>query len=228
MANARTLYLLRLGFLPPRTEEKEWDIVSAEEGQDVQATCTLLLFDWDDTLFCTSHLHAGDVSAQDMAALTNETVWLLREAHLLGQTVIVTNAAKGWVELCLREHMPGAEAAVLRTGVTSARERFERRYPGDPTAWKCAAFAELKENSRCIANLIAVGDQEAEMCAVRELAKLYRTAYVKTVRFKRRPTARELATQLSLLRRKLPSIVARPASMSITMRRTTRRPRAEE
>ena len=220
-SHLRREYLLKLGFVPPPLESGPAPPVP-DESCAVGAVCTLLLLDWDDTLFCTTHAQSGTVPQEDLQDLTAQAVGLLTEAHELGQTIIVTNAATGWVETCVRRHMPGAEAAVRRSGVTSARSRFERRYPGDPVAWKCAAFAELKENSRCIANLVAVGDQEPEMRAVRELAALYRTAYVKTVRFKRRPSARELATQLSLLRQKLPAIVSRQTNMNIVMKRTRR------
>ena len=211
-SRSRQQYMARLGILQTSS--------SANVSKKLSASVTLLLLDWDDTLFCTSALRTCSLEpgCSELLRLEDSIKSFLRTCKMLGETVVITNAQHTWVESCIMAYLPGLTQEFRHVRVLSARDRYEARFPHDPVAWKCETFAELKENSSQIANLIAVGDQQAEMTAVTALAKAYRTSYVKTVRLIQQPTVEELIKQLNLIRNKLPKIVGLVRHINITMR----------
>eukprot|EP00438_Fugacium_kawagutii_P006321 Skav230353 [mRNA] locus=scaffold1251:55870:56223:- [translate_table: standard] len=92
--------------------------------------------------------------------------------------------------------------------IISARAKFEKDFPDDPTQWKVEAFCQVKENSQTIANLVALGDSTAEMAALHAMAKLYHISYTKTIKFKARPRCIELQQEICLVEKKLATIVS--------------------
>lgn len=182
--------------------------------------CTLIIFDWDDTLFCTSAIQSSRPPAEEkLSAIESEAASLLAEAKKLGTVMIITNASGGWVEQSCQQYLPKLATCIADIDIISARDKFEDAYPGDPTKWKIEAFCQVKENSKAIANLIALGDSSAEMTAITEMAKLYHISYTKTIKFKERPTCSELQKELNQVNRKLPQIVQAAKNYSIRMER---------
>jgi hypothetical protein len=104
---------------------------------------TVIVFDWDDTLFPTSFLfdslrldlavplaqqrrlgaRAKEVSRK-LAKCENLAVKILQESHMAGQVVLVTLAVKGWVEQACRLFYPkvGELLRQLNIRVVSARQ----------------------------------------------------------------------------------------------------------
>ena len=187
--STRAKFLLKLGIWP---SQESSGVYTAEPGDadaeileidplsggassstgyrhSTQRHTTLIMVDWDDTLLCTTHLtqNPQSLSPSALLSLSTEACSFLTAAAELGDARIVTNASKGWVEKSGETWLPEVLQVIrkLRIPVISARTKFEKKLPGDPVAWKCEAFALLKENSRQIANLISVGDSEAEMKA---------------------------------------------------------------
>lgn len=113
-----------------------------------------IVFDWDDTLFCTSYMSsllqgdwtsAGDLEKQKMADIDQVAQQTLLSALDMAEVTIVTNSAEGWVDFCCETFMPSTHATLLdrRIEIISARERYEREYPGDPLKWKTEAFTSV-------------------------------------------------------------------------------------
>ena len=211
----RGALLRRLGF--QQTSESEMVLVPPLRP----ASTTLVLFDWDDTLFPTTALNQSTllvpISSRDKVQLALAVKAILRSALNLGRTIIITNASTSWVQHTYRHLIPALAESIRGVPIVSARELYEGRFPHDPVMWKCEAFAALKENSGQIANLVAIGDSEAEMRAITALAKLYHTSFTKTVRFRSTPSVAELIKQVELLDAKLPAIVHRAQNLKISM-----------
>mmetsp|Transcript_94368 Transcript_94368/g.177632 ORF Transcript_94368/g.177632 Transcript_94368/m.177632 type:complete len:270 (-) Transcript_94368:144-953(-) len=204
----RSRLLCRLGL--PGTKEQ----VSSSNPQSSRCArkkhCTCIIFDWDDTLFCTSHMHSRRINPPDhleLQKLDSEASRILEHAISLGTTKIVTNAVGGWVEQTSKEHLPKVNALLHKIEVVSARDKFEHKYPNDPVTWKVEAFCAIKENSGIIANLTAIGDSRAEMIAIQEMAKLYHISFFKAVKMQESPTCLELRKELQLLNKKIEQIV---------------------
>ena len=215
----RARMLRRYGF---RSSNASYDLIPP----DRQAlSTTLILFDWDDTLFPTTAMVHNKPRDRTLCEEHNINLCfavshLLNLTRTLGRVMIVTNARAAWVDHTSRTLIPEMAALLAGIPIVSARDLFEANHPGDPILWKCEAFALFKENSRQIANLVSIGDSEPEMQAVASLAKLYHTSFVKTVRFRSLPTMPELIKQLELLESKLPQIVSYARNLKISMVRT--------
>jgi hypothetical protein len=174
---------------------------------------TLLIFDWDDTLFPTTWaeqqgflLDGSDVSTAELAklqAIEDCTIRILRAAKQKGRVVIVTNAMKGWVEHCCTQFMPLVIAELRDISVVSARSMYE--HCDGPTEWKCLAFA--REVSLFYAsgdasqrrNVISLGDSLHERRALACVTQCVPNCWAKSVKFVERPSPEQLIEQHELV-----------------------------
>ncbi|CAJ1410724.1 unnamed protein product [Effrenium voratum] len=138
----------------------------------LSATCKafpLLVWDWDDTLMCSSALNTGCFAAKQFPQLEVLVEQVLTASMRLGETVIVTNADEMWVQESAKRFLPRVMPLLSRIQVISARKRWEPRFPGDVFAWKREAFRELLSSWQHTAaapgglHLIVLGDSAAEM-----------------------------------------------------------------
>merc|ERR1719422_799617 len=145
--------------------------------RETLASNTVIIFDWDDTLLCSSAIHHHRWCRREMRKLERYVKRALRAAMRLGETLIVTNGNATWVEDSVRKYMPGLLPLLARVSVVSARASFENQYPGDPFMWKRAAFEHLLTKARHFPaapglNLVVFGDQFPEIDAAHYVAWL--------------------------------------------------------
>jgi len=187
---------------------------------------TVIIFDWDDTLLCTSYIINSNGSSFDDVArplqrqldtIESNAIGLLEVALKLGQVFIITNARNGWVEYSAMKYLPGLVPVLEKVTVISARHRYEGAFPGEYHQWKIHAFLEVQQtlNNQIITNLISVGDSVIEMEAVHVMGKEFEQALVKTVKFRDNPFPDELARQLELVRETFESICMNPRNLKI-------------
>uniref|UniRef100_A0A7S1A1R0 Uncharacterized protein n=1 Tax=Noctiluca scintillans TaxID=2966 RepID=A0A7S1A1R0_NOCSC len=202
---------------------------------------TMLIFDWDDTLFPTSWL----LERENMEALdTFDKYELLRYvaqfqavvsiAKSVGEVVIVTNSRPPWVDTSMDLFMKDTDtiadvpvfyAMDLAGGspdlcptqtkvqaMEAAVNAFYSRYPGQ--SWK---------------NIVSVGDavfeQDAirEVCTGRPIHTLDRTCRTKIVKFVEQPSLGCLVEQLTLLASWLLRVVQADGDVNIDMNAGGRR-----
>jgi len=181
---------------------------------------TLLIFDWDDTLLCSSALNFGEWTPGQLLQLERAVESVLNTALKLGETMIVTNGNESWVQDSTREFVPGLSEILKRVPVISARATYERLHPGDPITWKRLAFRDLLSQRRqrgCDLNLVVIGDSPAEIEAARSVKRdgtISRVSLVKTVKFKIGPTVNELLGQLRRCEQELEMLVQAEVSTS--------------
>jgi hypothetical protein len=190
---------------------------------------TVIIFDWDDTLLCTSWLNrAKSQGVQLTPAVRNhirgierEVTALLELAMQLGHVFIITNAMEGWVEFSTAQWAPGLMPILERVPIISARTRFETKYPTEVGKWKIEAFFEVKNllPGDLVTNLVSVGDAQFEMDAVHAIGKEYDEAIVKTVKFREHPTPEELIKQLELVTKQFQRIVENGRNLKIGLER---------
>jgi hypothetical protein len=180
---------------------------------------SLIIFDWDDTLFPTSMLlkeglGAGgcvslseNVTAQVQSVATSAAA-LLRTARLQGQVIIVTNAAQGWVEWCCEHIVPELALALAGVRVVSARSAFAEPLGllATPWEWKKLAFeheirAFCEERASCSERLqvVSIGDSMHEHEALWNAWKVVSGFCPKTVQLLVGPTSEKLVCQHELL-----------------------------
>jgi len=190
---------------------------------------TVIIFDWDDTLLCSSYLTSRGDSLpkhveQNLRGIQQAATRLLERALQSGHTFIITNAMNGWVEYSAAKWAPGLLPILQKVRVISARSRYEAQFPGQIDKWKVEAFlgVQCELNSQVITNLVSIGDSNFEMDAVHVMAQKFDQALIKTVKLRERPSPAELRKQLELVLQKFEPIIqnARNLKISLELRQT--------
>lgn len=191
-------------------EEEE----SSRETADPSTANTVILWDWDDTLLCSTAIHNQTWRWPEVRKLERDVKRTLRTSMRLGRTLIVTNGNATWVEDSARLFMPGLLPLLSRLTVVSARARFESVHPGDPFLWKRAAFEDLLTSAGGLPadawlNLVVLGDQYPEIDAAHFIAakRGENATSLKVVKFQDQPSVVELASQLRRVTCDLRSLV---------------------
>ncbi|CBZ54434.1 conserved hypothetical protein [Neospora caninum Liverpool] len=189
----------------------------------------MTIFDWDDTLLCTSFLnavcHTPDwrlACDEHLQKIEVHAKALLELAMRFGRVFIITNAVEGWVEHSSKKFLPGLVPLLQKIPIISARNRFEAVFPGEYHQWKVQAFLEVRRqlNREIITNLISVGDSIIEMDAVHVMGKEFSQALVKTVKLRDDPSPEELAKQLEVVSSKFESICQSACNLRVGLERT--------
>mmetsp|Transcript_54224 Transcript_54224/g.115743 ORF Transcript_54224/g.115743 Transcript_54224/m.115743 type:complete len:257 (+) Transcript_54224:45-815(+) len=198
------------------------ELIDAVEGSSCQwksiadTRCDLVtIFDWDDTLFCTTHVtRYPGASRKDrlLRSLAKSSRRLLEAAMARGRTFIVTNAAKGWVEYSAQKYMPEIWPVLAKVKIISARSSFELMYPEDQMQWKVQAFISIMQqlDTDLVGQVISIGDSWFEMEAASYLRQRLEGLMVKTVKLQEYPSGDELKQQQSLLLKEMRKIIAHP------------------
>jgi hypothetical protein len=174
---------------------------------------TVIVFDWDDTLMCSTAINSNQYNPSQVAQLERAVDFVLQCATRLGEVAIVTNADRQWVLESSRRFMPQVLPLIAnRIAVMSARATYEMQYPGDPFAWKRQAFKDYLASRQMPTstglNLVVLGDSPAEMEAAQtSTLGIQSPLIIKTVKFKETPTVDELVEQLNICAQEMTAIV---------------------
>lgn len=190
---------------------------------------TLIVFDWDDTLLCTSYLSqrrgmmnfTSGLLQERLADIALAGTRLLELASRLGETLIITNAMDDWVESSAKKFLPSLLPGLQAIEVISARQRYEAQYPMQVSKWKREAFLDVrrKRNLDSVTNFIAIGDSVFEMDAAIGVGEVFPNAIVKTVKFRPDPSPEELRKELELAYRRLVYIVESGRDLQVAIER---------
>jgi len=202
-------------------------VCSAEE--------TLIIFDWDDTLFPTTWLRQQGLAANRSHTPDEEQCLQLQElacsatealsvAKAMGRVVVVTNAGDGWVEFCCDAFLPELAQALEGVEVISARSAYESDATRSPTDWKCLAFARQvnsyygESESDCgrFLNLVSLGDSLHEQQALACATSRVMTCHAKSIKFAERPDAKSLVAEHREISRYLHMIVDYDGSLELS------------
>jgi len=214
----------RMSYLHRLSYEKVW-VPPAKRTPQHQ---TVIIFDWDDTLLCTSYLnqHDGDsgpspATQQHLQAIESKAKELLQLAIRLGHTFIITNAMEGWVEYSAAKWVPALLPLLEKVEIISARSRYEALYPNDVRQWKIHAFRDLQRelDLPIITNLNSIGDANYEMEATQIMGKEFSEALVKTIKLRENPSPIELLKQLELVTQKFEGIVTNARNLKVSLER---------
>jgi len=208
----------RVSFLRKLSYEKVW----VPPAQRLPKHQTVIIFDWDDTLLCTTFLQqTTSMSAavdEQLRGIERTSKQLLELAVSLGKTYIITNAEQGWVEESAAKYVPDLLPVLQRVEIISARTRHGAQYPDDVSMWKIHAFGDLQKqlDLPIITNLVSMGDAKYEMEAAEIIGAAFSEALVKTIKFQENPSPEILLKQLQLVATKFEKIVhmAKPAKIN--------------
>jgi len=209
----------RINFLRKLAYSKVW----VPQVQRPPKHQTVIVFDWDDTLLCTSYLNSQEDDRlprhveQHVRSVQQVARHLIERALQHGHTFIITNAKSGWVEYSAARWVPELLPVLQKVRVISARSKYEPRFPGQVSKWKIEAFLEVqrKLNSQIITNLISIGDSQFEMDAAHLMAQKFDQALIKTVKLREYPSPEELHKQLELVFQKFEPIIENARNLKL-------------
>jgi hypothetical protein len=201
----------RLSYLSKLSLQKFW-IPQVERSPKHQ---TAIIFDWDDTLLCTTYLSRlkndsiTPVIKSNLQRIEQAVLNLLNTALTLGHTFIVTNAKDGWVQQSAARFLPGLRGTLEKVRIVSARSSQETQTCHDPSQWKVRTFLELGQHfdSQMVTNVVSIGDSNFEAEAASALSKTFAQGLLKVVKLQETPTSKELMKELDILVTKFKPIV---------------------
>lgn len=158
---------------------------------------TIIILDWDDTLFPTTEYLTVkySINFDELDGILYNFFDIISK---YGKIYIVTNAMKNWV-IGLLEYMPKTKQHINRKKIViiSARDTYE--YKGEMTImeWKPDIFKTIAKYKT---NVIIVGDSEYERIGIIELNKcLIQESYLKLIKFVPSPTYQIIKEQIIIL-----------------------------
>lgn len=182
---------------------------------------TIVIIDWDDTLFPTSWVTKNNISVGDYKTrkkykslfseldITAHNFLLNIGNH--SRTILVTNASLSWFYTSLNM-LPNTEAYIKSNiPVISARELHSPKFPNQPNKWKIQVYNKLIQpviTNGQLKNIISIGDGPSEFYALINLAfNNKKSIYYKTVRFLGTPNTTQLMEQISMVNKNVKNII---------------------
>ena len=94
-------------------------------------------------------------------------------------------------------------------------------YPKNYQKWKVEAFLDTRRDmdEEAITNLVALGDNIFEIEAAYILGSKFKTAFIKTVKFRQSPSTGELINQIKLVMSQFDLICNSPKSLTVRLLR---------
>mmetsp|Transcript_34756 Transcript_34756/g.56765 ORF Transcript_34756/g.56765 Transcript_34756/m.56765 type:complete len:207 (+) Transcript_34756:80-700(+) len=180
---------------------------------------TLTIFDWDDTLLCSSHLfrnpegltrsswqqNASRRGLQASLKVLGQHVYdCLCQALRCGPVAIITNAEHGWVESSCLKFLPCVSPLLTHVTVVSARQLYAHVSP-NPAQWKLWAFnvyvtEVFSRHHQSEPNrVVSIGDSECERSALFSLGGAHPSTILVSFKLQETPAVHLLAQELEFL-----------------------------
>ena len=117
---------------------------------------TLVILDWDDTLFPTSWLIKNNIDLTDkkvqykyiifFSRLDSILYKLLSNLSKLGYVLIVTNAMKKWVKITANVLPNTKKLFKDKVKIISARDLYQEKFPDEMYLWKKYVFKNFVQD----------------------------------------------------------------------------------
>jgi hypothetical protein len=198
---------------------------SSTSGETSLFSKTLIIFDFDDTLFCTKYFDTFALSYQDIFAckvsLEEINPCLVRELKQLESTIIelfinlqqnydiiiISNADLKWINNCLTHFLSELKEHINENDIKiySAKNMFSKIVKNSKE-WKSKCFKKVindlyKNDLNSDLNVISIGDSKEEKKAVFNLTKIheFRKIHPKFIHMISFPSAASIILQLKYL-----------------------------
>lgn len=189
---------------------------------------TVVICDWDDTLFPTSWVNEQNINLTDIRSrymyaryfdsLDKHLFATIRRIKKYADLIIITNATKQWLQITLTV-LPKTKELLDDVPIISAREAFQHQCGIQD--WKKHTFkAELSKDGRThYKNIVSLGDANYEHNA---LIGLYRwdvipLKYLKSVKFTRSADYSDLFGQLQMISNEIKNIILAQRHLDLTL-----------
>lgn len=198
-------------------------------------TKSVVIFDWDDTLFPTfwvtkeyiNILNLDEENKEKFAKLDKLIYNIFNKLFLLKncKIIIVTNASVLWIDKCLKILL---NTNKIRNNIKiySSRDKYQLKYPNNNAIWKKLLFENIIDEHYFLRNynknIISIGDAEYEYLSLLNYKFKNNISnnnnYIKLIKFIRKPTFDQLIGQLELLLIKIMDICKYNNDMDINFK----------
>ena len=173
---------------------------------------TLIILDWDDTLFPTTWIHKNNINIFNNRTLLYDKFFKNLDILLYklfftmikyGNVIIITNALLNWIDISLLL-LPNLSQLFKNKQIKIISARGEYSHINkDPEMWKKMAFKnELKiiNENKNINNIISFGDADYEYFALINLCEnnVDNFRLLKSIKFIRYPTITQIYKQIDV------------------------------
>jgi hypothetical protein len=179
---------------------------------------TLIIFDWDDTLYPTSWCVNNNINLNSMKSRARYLDYFLLlddiledlflSLHKLGTVVIITNAMPQWINLTL-SILPNTKKQLKKTKILSARQKYQDTLKINK--WKVQTFHDLiYDYHNKFNNIVSFGDSEYEHYALLNLFSHDEipNKYLKSIKFIKSSDYNVVIEQLKLTKQNLKKIIS--------------------
>lgn len=180
---------------------------------EINNESTLIILDWDDTIFPTTWLHKNKIDIftnithlydKFFKNLDNLLFRLFKLLIQCGTVIIITNALLNWIDISSKL-LPELSKLIKTSNITIKSARGDYSHINkDPEMWKKMAFKQEIINIseiKNINNVISIGDAEYEYYALINLYDNNISNYklLKSIKFIRYPNILQIYKQIELL-----------------------------
>ena len=154
---------------------------------------TIFLFDWDDTLMCTSFVlsKVQPLSEEEIKIITNlgsKATKILEMCSKYGESIIMTNSSKEWLKKTSDQYLKIKESFLNNIKIISTRDLYLKNNI-KKEKWKEMALNQLlTKYEDKIENLICSSDSEEDINIFKNISKLRKEINVSTIKFKSKPS----------------------------------------
>ena len=171
----------------------------------------IFIFDWDDTLFCTSALSPNgyfdsqrEILPSQIKRIENLEIFvecILEKSIEKGDTYIISNSEAEWVKYSCEIFFPNVYKLLNKIEIISGRDLYQDKFPHDYKTWKIKAFNKILKNYslNLPTNIMTFGDSTYDIDASYDLVKKFPNGFIKAIKFREFPLIQDLIKQLILV-----------------------------
>jgi hypothetical protein len=173
---------------------------------------SIIIFDWDNTLLNTSIISKYGLYSEMKKYPINDLIQislietlifeLFEKSFKKGDTYIITNSEKGWVEYSCKKFYPNFYPLLSKLTIISSR-KYKKTHPKNFFMWKIETLDRfiMDYNYDCNlpTNIISIGDSFGDINASKRLKNKFKICFLKTIKFFQFPNIIDLQKELDLL-----------------------------
>ena len=189
---------------------------------------SIIIYDWDNTLLNTSIISKYGLYSEMKKYPINDLIQislseiliyeLFEKSFKKGDTYIITNSEKGWVEYSCKKFYPNFYPLLSKLTIISSR-KYKKIHPKNYFMWKIETLDnfinDYNYDSDLPTNIISIGDSFGDINASKRLKNQFKTCFIKTIKFIEYPKIIDLQKELVLLINKFDYLISKCKNWNI-------------
>ena len=173
---------------------------------------TIFLFDWDDTLMCTSFISLKSLPLSEeeekiVCNLGKKVSCFLQKCSEYGKIIIMTNSSKEWMKETGINFLKLDGSIFRNITIISTRDIFSNKKI-DKKRWKEIAFQKLLlKLGDEVENIICASDSDRDIELFKKKSKNQKGINIATIKFKAKPSPLVMIKEIDYLNKNIYRII---------------------